>query len=277
MNSKTRGALDVVLYVIVFFLIQYVVTIGIVALSVWLGDNTWAQFSDQLAHGNFNLGSKALVGASVLSSLVTMAVFVKARWATLSRQWLATHPWSCLVWVVFLALGTILPSEWVHEQMELSMPEAAAKMFEAIMGEPVGYVAIGILAPLAEELVFRGAILGTLLKLFGTRLHWLAIAISALMFGAVHGNMPQFVHATAIGLILGWMYYRTGSIVPGIVFHWVNNTVAYVMFNLMPHMADGKLIDLFHGSERTMWMGIGFSLCLVVPSLYQLVLRLRRA
>ena len=156
------------------------------------------------------------------------------------------------------------------------MPERTIKLFEDIMGIPSGYLALGILAPIAEELVFRGAILRTLLKLFDNRMHWILIISSALIFGAAHGNLPQFIHATLIGLLIGWMYYRTDSVIPGIVLHWVNNTVAYIMFNLMPHMADGKLIDLFHGSGRMMWLGIGFSLCILIPSLLQLNIRLKQ-
>ncbi len=63
-----------------------------------------------------------------------------------------------------------------------------------------------------------------------------------------------------MGLLLGWMYYRTGSLVPGILLHWVNNTMAYVLANIMPQ-SDGKLIDLFHGDEKTMYYAVGFSLC----------------
>lgn len=85
--------------------------------------------------------------------------------------------------------------------------------------------------------------------------------------------MAQGVHAFLIGLLLGWMYYRTGSIVLGIVLHWVNNSVAYVMFNLMPEVSDGKLIDLFRGDERTMYMALLFSMLIFLPSLFQVVVR----
>jgi membrane protease YdiL (CAAX protease family) len=179
--------------------------------------------------------------------------------------------------VVILALGTILPSQWFVERMEITLPESTEKLFESIMGEPLGYVAIGILAPLVEELVFRGAILRTLLKLFDRKWHWVPIVISALIFGAVHMNVPQFVHAALIGLLLGWMYYRTDSIVPGVAFHWVNNTVAFVMFHMMPQMNDGKLIDLFHGNHTTMMLSLLFSLCIFLPALFQLTSRLKRA
>lgn len=275
-NNYLNKVLDVVLYLVVFILIQYFVYRGVTLASAWLGGTPFSKLWSASGVGQVELTGKLLVVISVLSSLITLLVFVYAKWSPVSRVWLASHPWTALIWVIWLALGTILPSEWIIEQMQYTMPDATIKMFEDIMGEPSGYLAIGILAPIVEELVFRGAILRSLLALFGDKTHWIAIFVSALLFGGIHGNMPQFVHAMLIGLLLGWMYYRTASIIPGIVFHWVNNTVAYIMFKIMPQMADGKLIDLFHGDSKSMWMGLGFSLCILIPSLFQLNLRLRR-
>ena len=137
-------------------------------------------------------------------------------------------------------------------------------------------MAVGILAPLTEEVVFRGAILRTLLGMMSKRNHWVAIMISAAIFGAVHGNAAQFVNALFMGLLLGWMYYCTRSLVPGILLHWVNNTMAYILTNLLPQ-TDGKLIDLFHGDEKTVYYAVGFSLCILIPSFLQLVARFRKA
>ena len=105
--------------------------------------------------------------------------------------------------------------------------------------------------------------------------HWVAIMISAAIFGVVHANLAQFVNALLMGLLLGWMYYRTKSLVPGILLHWVNNTMAYVLANIMPQ-SDGKLIDLFHGDEKTMYYAVGFSLCIMIPSFIQMIIRLKK-
>ncbi len=275
MNNTLRRTLDIVMFFVTFFLIQYLAYLGVHLVSGWLGGSA-NEVSNAATAGANGLSGKQLVVSSAIASVLTIAIFLRSKWAPISRNWLSTHPWTVLVWVVFLALGTILPSQWIDDQMQISMPERTIKLFEDIMGIPSGYLALGILAPIAEELVFRGAILRTLLKLFDNRMHWIPIICSALIFGAAHGNLPQFIHATLIGLLIGWMYYRTDSVIPGIVLHWVNNTVAYIMFNLMPHMADGKLIDLFHGSDRMMWLGIGFSLCILIPSLLQLNIRLKQ-
>ena len=82
-------------------------------------------------------------------------------------------------------------------------------------------------------------------------------------------------HAFLIGLLLGWFYYRTGSVVPGVAFHWVNNSIAYVGYNMYPD-SSLKLVDLF-GSQRTVIAAVLFSLFILLPSLYQLHLRMRKA
>lgn len=62
---------------------------------------------------------------------------------------------------------------------------------------------------------FRGAILRKLLTMFPKRQHWIAIAVSAVLFALAHFNVVQSLHAFLIGLLLGWLYYRTDSILPG--------------------------------------------------------------
>ncbi len=276
MNKNLKAALDILLFVVVFFLIQYVITVLTGIIGMLAEGSSWKGAGEAFIHGNFNLTSNMLVIATVLSSVFTACLFAKLRWTPVSRHWLREKPVGVLFWAALAALGSILPSEWLVEQMQHTMPEAQEKLFEQIMAQPIGYISIGIVAPLAEEMVFRGAILRKLLGRFGEKWHWVAILISAVIFGAVHGNIPQFVHAALIGLLLGWMYYRTGSILPGVLLHWVNNTVAYVMFNAMPQMADGKLIDIFHGSTKMVALSIIFSLFILIPSILQLNARMKK-
>ena len=206
-----------------------------------------------------------------LFSVATMALFLWQKWAVVSRHWVQTRPWVVLIWYVLTALGTIIPSTWLQEQMP-ELPNVVEEEFDMILRNRYGYFVIGLLAPLAEELVFRGAILRSLLK-WNSR-PWVAILISAVLFSAAHMNPAQIPHTLLIGLLLGWMYYRTDSIVPGVVFHWVNNTVAYVLYNLYPN-PDMTTTDLF-GSERPVLMAVGFSLCILIPSLLQLNMRMQK-
>jgi membrane protease YdiL (CAAX protease family) len=87
-------------------------------------------------------------------------------------------------------------------------------------------------------------------------------------------NPAQMPHAFLVGLLLGWMYYRTDSIVPGVVFHWVNNSVAYVLYNLYPDPSL-KLADIL-GGEQSVWLALVFSLLIFLPALFQMNLRLSK-
>ena len=270
--SLKKGILDVVLYIIVFIVVQLLVTSA--------GAGVWAVVKQESYHASWMAlqtgGNPALLAIStVLSSVITIVIFLKAKWVTLSRDYLLSKPWFTLLWVALFTLGAIIPLEFIYEQLGVEMDENTSKFFEGLMKEPWGYVAIGILSPLAEEMVFRGAILRSLLDMMSKKNHWVAIMISAAIFGLAHGNTAQFVNALLMGLLLGWMYYRTQSLVPGILMHWVNNTMAYVLANLAPQ-SDGKLIDLFGGNEKTVYYAVGFSLCILIPSFIQMILRLQK-
>ena len=268
-----RGLTDVVLYLIIFIVVQIIMMYA--GAGIWAGiKGEGYQATLQAASTGGNAILTALV--SVFSSVITLVIFLKTKWTPLTRGYLLSKPWGTLLWVALFSLGTIIPLSFLYEQLGIEMDENTQQIFTSLMKEPWGYVAIGILAPLAEEVVFRGAILRTLLGIMSKKNHWVAIMISAAIFGVVHANLAQFINALLMGLLLGWMYYRTGSLVPGILLHWVNNTMAYVLANIMPQ-SDGKLIDLFHGDEKTVYYAVGFSLCIMIPSFIQMIIRLKKA
>lgn len=214
-----------------------------------------------------------IITATAVYGALLMFLFIKFRWSLVSPNYLRTRQWGVFFWSVTAALGIILPSVWLQEQLP-ELPDTMTETFAKIMTDDYGYFAVCIFAPLVEELVFRGAILRSLLGYFGK--HWYAIAVSALLFALVHGNLAQMPHAFIIGLLLGWMYYRTGSILPGVALHWVNNTVAFVLFRIAPQMQDMKLADVFHGDTKAIVLSVVFSMFILLPSLYQLNYRMKR-
>lgn len=79
-----------------------------------------------------------------------------------------------------------------------------------------------VLAPLAEELFFRGLVQTFLVRVVGNR--WLAIALASVAFGIVHFQQPHAVPALAVlALLLGYAYERTGSLLPPILIHALFN------------------------------------------------------
>lgn len=222
--------------------------------------------------GNPDVTVTSLVTAQAVSGVLTLLVFYFCHWISTERKYMKTRPYMSLLWSGLAAIGMIIPAEWLIEKMP-ELPNLAEDQFGMLLGTPEGYIVIGIFAAIVEEVVFRGAVLRTLLE--GSNRPWLMIILSALIFSIIHLNPVQLPFTFCIGILLGWMYYRTGSILPGMVYHWVSNSVAFVLA-VASGNPDAQLIDLFGGNETRMLMAVGFSLLILVPSLFQLNLWLRR-
>lgn len=263
--STGRQILDIALFFIMFLLIQMVVIGGGVKLYDMIKG---AGNTNLLTNGNL------MVGLTLLNSVVVGAVFMALRWSPFSRSYMQKRPWAVLIWTALLALGSIPLSDAFSSLTNVKMPADALQLLTTLVTHPWGWIAVGVLVPIAEEMVFRGAILRTLLTLCGHRWRWGAIVLSALLFGLAHGNMAQLLNATLLGCLLGWLYYRSGSIAPGIVFHMVNNSVAVLLVRLMPGSADMQLVDLFAGDTPRLILFMLCALCVFVPSLWQLRQRL---
>jgi len=87
-------------------------------------------------------------------------------------------------------------------------------------------LALVIVAPVTEELLFRGLILRGFLSHY--RVHT-ALVTSALLFGLFHLNPWQFVHTTAIGLLFAWWFLKTRSLIPCILGHALNNGQVFIL------------------------------------------------
>ena len=216
--------------------------------------------------------AKFLIISETACSVAIIALFMYLHWVEVSRSYVRSRPWGVLTWCAVAAVGAVIPSTCLQEQLP-ELPNLAEQQFDMILRNRWGYFAVGLLAPVCEELVFRGAVLRALLR--WSSQHWVAITVSALFFALIHANPAQMPHAFIIGLLLGWLYYRTDSVVPGIVYHWVNNSVAYIIYNLYPS-PDIRLIDIL-GSQRSVGAAVFFSLFILLPALYQLNLWLRKA
>jgi membrane protease YdiL (CAAX protease family) len=83
-----------------------------------------------------------------------------------------------------------------------------------------------VVAPVTEELLFRGVILRGLLGRFSTK--W-ALVISAGLFAVMHQNPWQAGPAFFLGLLFGWYYLRTQSLWPCIAGHALNNLLSFVV------------------------------------------------
>lgn len=214
-----------------------------------------------------------LTVAGTVSNVLAIILFILARWCPFSTDFLHRKPWTVGYWCVMLAAGMLIPLQCLEDMIpEAWRVDLAADAFKSIMSSGWGYVAIGILAPIGEEVVFRGAIQRRAVMFFRSRNmpSWSGVVFTAFLFAAVHGNPAQMPHAFIVGLLMGWLCHRSGSIVPGIIVHWVNNSIAFALQMFYPQSYDMEIIEFFGDSPLRLGMAALLSLLLFFPALLQL-------
>ena len=85
-----------------------------------------------------------------------------------------------------------------------------------------------ILAPVAEEIFFRGLLQTLILR--GLRIPAVAIIVASLLFASMHSPWPMQPPIFVLSLALGWTYYRSGSLLPAIFMHIGFNAINFILF-----------------------------------------------
>ena len=120
------------------------------------------------------------------------------------------------------------PPEVIHALEDLIRADSSMTLLYAILVAAIG-------ASISEEFVFRGILQNSL----GTRVNrWAALVITTVVFGLLH-TLWRFPGAFILGLFLGFLYMRTGSLVPGLVSHAIINTSSVVLFNVAESAGTG--------------------------------------
>lgn len=107
-----------------------------------------------------------------------------------------------------------------------TLPDLMKEQFDVLQSGWMGIAGIAVLGPVLEELLFRGGVTRALLAKYSPAK---AIFLSALLFGIFHINPAQVVSAFLAGLLFAWIYYRTRSLVPCILIHILNNSLAVAL------------------------------------------------
>jgi membrane protease YdiL (CAAX protease family) len=90
-----------------------------------------------------------------------------------------------------------------------------------------------VIAPVAEELIFRGYIFGLLCRYVGK---WWALLISALFFAAIHAHIPSLAGLLALAITLSLVYEGTGSLWAPILMHSLFNAITVVFTLAWPDL-----------------------------------------
>lgn len=139
------------------------------------------------------------------------------------------------------------------------MPEWLEKVMDQMLeGSPLWatLLSVSVFAPLFEEWLCRGMILrGLLTKMKPAT----AIVISAAFFAILHMNPWQAIPAFCLGLLFGFVYYKTGSLKLTMLMHCVNNTMAVVLSKIPVLKEAETFMDVMNP-----WAYAGAYICLAV-------------
>ena len=116
------------------------------------------------------------------------------------------------------------------------MPETLKKSLELLMDGPLwaALLSVSVFAPLFEEWLCRGLVLRGLMKHMNPTG---AILVSAAFFAILHMNPWQAIPAFLLGILFGYVYYRTGSLKLTMLMHCVNNTFS-LLLSKVPGLED---------------------------------------
>ncbi|MBU4290605.1 MAG: SEL1-like repeat protein [Verrucomicrobia bacterium] len=136
--------------------------------------------------------------------------------------------WKVLLCYALWGFSLALFGDWVYDQLWALLAQAPLPkqptvpiILQAFRTAPaLTFLAVAILAPVAEEIVFRGFIQDTLQKHLSPAV---TILITAFLFSVVHMQVEYVVPLGIMGLILGWTRYRSGSLLVPVLMHILNN------------------------------------------------------
>lgn len=168
--------------------------------------------------------------------------------------------------VLMLASGIVL-----EPLLALFPTEAYDGVTEAIGLGGWAILSTVVAAPILEEILFRGLIFESCAERYGKGV---ALLISALLFGVVHGIPVQMINAFVVGLILGYVYLKTRSLLSVIILHALNNGIAYATLALVGNDSNVTLRDIIP-SNLLYWLLYGLSTLLFVWAMWHLWRSLR--
>ena len=136
-----------------------------------------------------------------------------------------------LVFVLLFEAGFSTLVEWITHKpfpVQLALP----MIREALETNPVTVVvSVVFLAPMAEEVLFRGLLFGVLQRWLSAR--W-TILLTAMLFALIHVQAIYFLPIFLVGVLCGWSRHKSGSLAVPMMLHVLNNGISLVLMQLFP-------------------------------------------
>lgn len=131
---------------------------------------------------------------------------------------------------------------------KVPVPDFLMQISQSMSHNTCGLFTLVIIGPIAEELLFREAIEGEMLR--RNARPWTAIIVSSLTFSIIHFNLAQGLYAFPLAILFGIIYYKTGNIVLTAILHIINNGSAALQLRTFSNIADISYAELLGGQAQ---------------------------
>ena len=197
---------------------------SLITLGIWLA----AQFivTIILVGGSMITGGSAndaiAPALAISDAIVILSLFI-LRYCRISEFFQKINPKLFFYSVVFGFFGLYLVDLLMSS---VEIPNYLEDTFRNMAKSSWGFIGSCLIGPVMEEMMLRRVIMKEMAAL--TKSDWGGILISASLFAIIHINPIQVVFALPAGIVLGWLYYKTGRIIVPAAVHVLNNTVAFI-------------------------------------------------
>lgn len=188
-----------------------------------------AGYVDQLRSGDPN-ASFGLVALDAVGSFTLIGYYLhkyQVGLPALGIRWFSILKVILYLLVIILAFGVLVSAAYYFVQVLDPSFNPDQEQVNEYTQTPsrLSLLVLVILPPLVEEPVFRGFMFPAFAKRYGL---FIGAVITSILFGFAHLQLNVSVYTFILSLLLCLLYTRTGSIIPGIIFHMLNNYVAYL-------------------------------------------------
>lgn len=167
-------------------------------------------------------------------------------------------------WVPVLLWGLVLMAAitTVIEPLLMLFPRSWFEYLNGLIGKGAwAFMTVVVLAPVFEETLFRGVVQTSAVRRNGP---FAGILISSAVFAVIHFIPMQVINAFFAGIVLGYIYYKTRSLVPVILLHAANNLASYVLMSFDDGSNPFGSLRVALGDDRLYYAVYGASALLVV-------------
>ena len=180
-------------------LLNFGISLSVSLLGAWIVYEFMRRRKGKLLH----LG---LIKAKLMDSLLSVPVYI--------------FGYLPAIVIAFEMVSVLLPSINLDQDQQVGFEGAQGS------GQVLAFFTLVILAPLFEELLFRGLIFKTLATQWS---FWKGAIVTSVLFGLVHGQLNVAIDTFILSLFACALVWHTKSIVPAILLHSIKNLVAYIL------------------------------------------------